>query len=76
MGILVNDEFISDMYLNIVNDDTPLNENEYMVEFKGLIATSRVHYGSKYNYTKKQGLTFITIGYSNGKYLDITINLC
>ena len=36
--------------------------------FKGLIATYR-----KYK-RKKCNLTFVTIGYDNGKYLDISIN--
>ena len=54
-----------------------MNENEInqnMVEFCGLIATGRICYSSKYKYHQKQGLTFITIGYANGKFIDITIN--
>jgi hypothetical protein len=41
------------------------------VKFKGLIAISRryVDWTSK----KKEGVTFITVGYDFGKYLDVAI---
>lgn len=74
-GYWTSNEFLPDMYMNIIQDDTPLNSNEYMVEFRGIIAIGRICYESKYKYQKsKSGLTFVTIGYANGKYLDITIN--
>jgi len=38
-----------------------------------LIATGRVNKSNTYNYGNK-GCTFITIGYDNGKYVDITID--
>ena len=41
-------------------------KNKY--HFKGLIATYRKYKRSKCN------LTFVTIGYDNGKYLDLSIN--
>jgi len=47
--------------------------NEHYVKFRGLIATGRVNKSNTYNYGNK-GCTFITIGYDNGKYVDITID--
>jgi DNA polymerase-3 subunit alpha len=74
VGYWIDNAFLPDMYLNIIEDDTPLTANEFMCEFRGVIATGRVCYESKYRYGKtKSGLTFITIGYANGRYLDITI---
>ncbi len=73
-GYWTSNDFLPGMYLNIIQDDTPLNPNEYMCEFRGLIATGRVCWESKYSYGKKKsGITFITIGCTNGKYVDITI---
>lgn len=73
-GYWIGNDFLPDMYLNIIQDDTPVGPNEFMCEFRGLIATGRVCWESKYAYgRKKSGLTFVTIGYANGRYLDITI---
>ena len=62
-GYWLSDEFIPDMYLLISS------ENDYpkRVKFKGLIACGRI-------YPKYGGRTFITIGYDNNRFLDITIN--
>ncbi len=74
-GYWTQNDFLPGMYLNIIQDDTPLKPNEYMCEFRGLIATGRVCWESKYSYGKKKsGITFITIGCANGRYLDITIS--
>lgn len=43
-------------------------EDGDMVKFRGLIAINR-----KYSDGKKEGVTFITIGYDFGKYLDLAI---
>ena len=58
-GYWTDPKFIDGMYYNVKD------RKHY---FKGLIATYR-----KYK-RKKCNLTFVTIGYDNGKYLDISIN--
>ena len=73
-GYWTSQEFLPNMYLNILESDDPLEENQYLVEFRGLIATGRICYNSKYKYHKNEGLTFLTIGYENGKFIDISIN--
>jgi DNA polymerase III alpha subunit len=73
-GYWIGEEFLPDMYLNVIESDVPLESNQDMVEFRGLIATGRICYDSKYKYHQKEGLTFITVGYANGKFIDITIN--
>jgi hypothetical protein len=73
-GYWIDPEFLPNMYLNVLESDEPLEPNQYVVEFRGLIATGRICYSSKYKYHQREGITFITIGYSNGKYVDITIN--
>ena len=73
-GYWINLDFLPDMYLNVIESDEPLEPNHNMVEFSGLIATGRICYGSRYKYTINQCLTFITIGYATGKFIDITIN--
>lgn len=73
-GYWTNQEFLPNMYLNILESDDPLEENQYLVEFRGLIATGRICHSSKYKYHKNEGLTFLTIGYDNGKFIDISIN--
>jgi hypothetical protein len=73
-GYWIQDEFLQGMYLNVLESDDKLDPNHYMVEFMGLIATGRIYYSSGYKYHKGEGLTFLTIGYANGKYLDIKIN--
>ena len=73
-GYWISQEFLPNMYLNILESDDPLEENQYLVEFRGLIATGRICYNSKYKYHKNEGLTFLTIGYDNGKFIDISIS--
>jgi len=73
-GYWITCEFLPNMYLNILESDDPLEENQYLVEFRGLIATGRICHSSKYKYHKNEGLTFLTIGYDNGKFIDISIN--
>lgn len=68
-GYWLSSNFIDNCYLNIIEDDS----QEYYVKFRGLIATGRVNKNNTYNYGNK-GCTFITIGYDNGKYIDITID--
>ncbi len=75
-GYWTSNDFFPDMYLNIIQDDVPCEPNEYHVEFRGLIATGRVCVESRYSYKKSKsnsGITFVTLGYANGKYIDITI---
>ncbi len=73
-GYWISNEFLPNMYLNIIESDEPLEPDNYVVEFRGLIATGRIHYESKYKYSKNEGITFLTIGYANNKFVDITIN--
>ena len=62
-GYWISNDFLPDMYLLISS------ENIYprKVKFKGLIACGRI-------YPKYDGKTFITIGYNNNRFVDITIN--
>jgi DNA polymerase III alpha subunit len=67
-GYWIGDNFIdSNMYVDITNERT------LTCEFRGLIACSRWY--KKYNkMTKKYDyVTFITIGYKNSIYIDITV---
>jgi len=74
-GFWISPDFLPNMYLEIIHDDIPLPENYYSVKFRGLIATGRINNKNKYNYNKKdESITFVTLGYKNGKYVDITIN--
>ena len=62
-GYWLSDNFIPDMYLLISKNITyPL-----YVKFKGLIACGRV-------YPKYGGRTFITIGYNNNRFIDLTLD--
>jgi len=72
-GYWLSPNFIDNCYLNIIEQDSPGLPNEHYVKFRGLIATGRVNKSNTYNYGNK-GCTFITIGYDNGKYVDITID--
>jgi len=67
-GFWLGSNFIDpNMYVNIKN------ENTLLCEFRGLIAASK--YYKKYNNTTKSYdlVTFITIGYSNQKYIDLVV---
>jgi hypothetical protein len=67
-GFWLGKDFIDpNMYVNIIN------EKNLFCEFRGLIACSK--YYKKYNNQKKSYdlITFITIGYSNQKYIDLII---
>lgn len=76
-GYWLTPDFLPNMYLEIIQEDIPLPDNQYSVKFRGLIATGRINNKNKYEYTKKEDLiTFVTLGYNNGKYIDITINKC
>jgi len=73
-GFWITPEFLPNMYLEIIDDDIPLLENQYAVKFRGVIAIGRVNNKNKYNYNKHdESITFVTIGYDNGKYIDLTI---
>ena len=58
-GYWMKDNFLEGMYYKKINDE---------IHFKGIIATFR-----KYK-RKKHSCTYITIGYNNGKYLDLSFN--
>jgi len=74
-GFWLTDDFLPNKYLEIVDEDIPLPENQYYVKFRGLIATGRINNKNKYNYSKSNDfVTFVTLGYDNGKYIDITID--
>ena len=64
-GFWLSKEFLPNMYLNIIDEDIPLTENKYFVKFRGLIAIGRV------NRKPRNISTFVTIGYDNGKYVDL-----
>jgi hypothetical protein len=73
-GYWLTPEFLPNMYLEIIDDDIPLPENQYYVKFRGIIAIGRVNNKNKYNYNNlDESVTFVTLGYDNGKYIDITI---
>jgi DNA polymerase III alpha subunit len=61
-GYWISDEFMPDMYLLISSE----NIQPLKVKFKGLIACGRI-------YNKYDGRTFLTIGYDNNRFLDVTI---
>ena len=61
-GYWTSKEFMPDMYLLISTE----NIHPLKVKFKGLIACGRI-------YHKYDGRTFLTIGYDNNRFLDITI---
>lgn len=74
-GYWLSKEFLPNMYLEIVSDyDAPLEPNTIFVRFRGLIAISR-NYKAKSFYLgkKKKDITFVTISYDNGKYIDLSI---
>ena len=59
-------EFLDDMYVKVINQKSSL------VEFRGLIAIGKYHrkkVQGKYEY-----VTFVTIGYKNGYYVDLVLN--
>lgn len=62
-GYWISPEFIPNMYL-LISSEKKFPKH---VKFKGLIACGRI-------YPKYQGKTFITIGYQNGRFLDLTLN--
>jgi error-prone DNA polymerase len=52
-----------------------LEEKEYLVEFTGLIACGRVVYSEVDGEECAQSnVTFLCVGYDNGKYLDLIVN--
>ena len=59
-GYWTSGKFLEGMYYKDDGD---------VIKFKGLIALSR-----RYSDNKKEGVTFITIGYDFGKYLDLAIS--
>jgi len=74
-GFWINPNFLPGMYLEIIDDDIPLPENQFYVKFRGLIAAGRTNSKNKYEYNKNaKCVTFITLGYDVGKYVDIIIN--
>jgi DNA polymerase III alpha subunit len=60
-GYWIGYEFIEDMYVMV--------EEDYSVSFRGIIATSRY-----YRRNSDRPVTFTTIGYGNGKFIDLVIN--
>jgi hypothetical protein len=52
-----------------------LEEKEYLVDFTGLIACGRVVYsGVDGEESAQSNVTFLCVGYENGKYLDLIIH--
>jgi DNA polymerase III alpha subunit len=65
IGYWCTKEFIPGMYF-IIN----ASGDKKKVSFRGIVATYRPYY-DRSNLSKSRKITFITIGYDNGKYLDI-----
>jgi hypothetical protein len=73
-GYWITPDFLPNMYLEIIDDDIPLPEEQYYVKFRGIIAIGRINNKNKYNYNNlDESVTFVTLGYDNEKYIDITI---
>jgi hypothetical protein len=52
-----------------------MEEKEYLVEFTGLVACGRVVYSEVDGEESAQSnVTFLTVGYDNGKYMDLIIH--
>jgi len=64
-GFWLSKEFLPNMYLTIIDEDIPLPPNKTFIKFRGLISIGRV------NKRGKDTSTFVTIGYDNGKYVDL-----
>jgi len=65
LGYWCDKEFMPGMY-NIIS----IIKDKKIVHFRGIVATYRPHYDHSLTSQFKK-ITFITIGYDNGKYLDI-----
>ena len=65
-GYWTSSEFLPNMYVKVCK------HNPDFVEFRGLIATGRWYY-SRDKTKKSDGVTFITIGYASGHFIDLTI---
>ena len=65
LGYWCSKEFMPGMYfiINVVKE-------KKIVNFRGIVATYRPYY-DRSNLSKYRKITFITIGYDNGKYIDI-----
>jgi len=68
LGYWCSREFISGMYL-IVNEV----KGKQIVNFRGIVATYRPYY-DRSPQSKCRKITFITIGYDNGKYMDLIVH--
>ena len=64
-GYWISKDFLDGMYLEVIPDKS--SPNNLFVKFKGLIATGRV-------YKRQKVCTFITIGYDNNRFVDLTID--
>jgi hypothetical protein len=52
-----------------------MEEKEYLVEFTGLVACGRVVYSEVDGEESAQSnVTFLTVGYDNGKYMDLIVH--
>jgi DNA polymerase III alpha subunit len=67
IGYWCNKEFIPGMYVMI-----NATGDKKKVSFRGIVATYRPYY-DRSTLSNSRKITFITIGYDNGKYLDIVV---
>jgi len=68
LGYWCSREFIPGMYLTIKEI-----KGKKIVNFRGIVATYRPYY-DRSPQSKCRKITFITIGYDNGKYIDLIVH--
>lgn len=68
LGYWCGQEFMPGMYfiINVVKE-------KKIVSFRGMVATYRPYY-DRSSLSKFRKITFITLGYDNGKYIDIVVD--
>lgn len=87
-GYWINDDFLPGMYLRVescIRTKSKKKENYNYAYFRGIIGTYRTYIpqkgmkgktlveGEDISKTKKRMITFVTLGYEDGKYVDIVL---
>jgi len=68
-GYWTSQKFLPNMYVKVID------EYNNIVRFRGLIATGRTYRNrTRYGRRRKDGSTFLTIGYKTGHFIDVTIH--
>ena len=73
IGYWTTSTFIEGMYYFTTNIKNKNGDLIKKAHFKGLIATYRLFHNRESPLAKNSKLTFITLGYDNGKYIDIIV---